>query len=402
MARPLSDLLKALSEEQEERARRLFSENITFISHDHNILAPDMEAFRRSGVTAKEVHISRDGQTMADRRTFFSSATRAALERERQRVGAALEDFPEVPEIADSASSARFLQWALIATDHVLSLIDASNGAMVLAREPDDIVSAKRAGAVAVVLGSEGSRFLQDDFDVLHAFHRIGLRHLQLSWAWETSVGAPQSDTSGRGLAPFGRQLVRELNELGVMIDVAHLSYASIREVVDASRVPVMCSHTGALVLNPEQAQCLPDDLMRAIAAKGGIVAVHFMSQMVKPGRHRATLAELMKQFAYIAERIGPEHVGLGPDFTHLDPRTWLNSGITVPYTYAEGAEDITQIPNVVRGLVAVGFSDEEIRGIVGGNLLRLFDSVRRGRSASQAPRPSGAIGERTAGTTPL
>jgi membrane dipeptidase len=111
-----------------------------------------------------------------------------------------------------------------------------------------------------------------------------------------------------------------------------------------------------------------------------------------------------MAQFDYVAERIGPEHVALGPDFTYLDPRMWLNYGITVPYTYAQGVEDITRIPNLVRGLVAHGFSDDEIRGIVGENLLRLFASVRRARSRTFRPRSWNApsVGMLTAGTTPL
>jgi membrane dipeptidase len=394
-----------LTAEQERQAERLFRENISFICHDHNLLLPDLEMLRRSGVTAKEVHISRDGQTMADRRTFLSSATRAALEGERRRVGAATGDLPEdVPDIADAAHSGRFLHWALIALDHILSAIAESGGGLVLALEPEDVVEAKRRGVAALLIGTEGSRLLQDSFEVLRALHRLGLRHLQLTWAWETSVGTPQSDRSGRGLSDYGLDLVRELNDLGVMIDVAHLSYASMADVLRTSRAPILCSHTGALALNPEQTVCIPDHLLDAIAERKGIVAVHFMSQIVKPGRHRATFAELMAQFTYIAERIGPEHVALGPDFTQLDPRMWLNAGITVPFMYAEGVEDVTRIPNVVRGLVAAGFADDEVRGILGGNLLRLFGTVRAARSGASRPRPwdARAAGALTAGTTPL
>ena len=141
-----------------------------------------------------------------------------------------------------------------------------------------------------------------------------------------------QSDTSGRGLTDFGRDLVSELNDLGVMIDVAHLSYASIAETVHTSRVPVLASHTGALALNHEQTVCLPDEIMQAVAEAGGVVGIHFMSQIVKPGRHRATFAELLAQFEYVAKLIGPQHVALSPDYSYLDPRMWENAGITIPY----------------------------------------------------------------------
>jgi membrane dipeptidase len=382
----------------EDRAQRLFRDSISFICHDHDLLRADIERFPRSGVTAKQVHITCDGQIYADQDTFWSSATPQQLVRERARVGASTE---ALPKLIDPLASGIFLRSALIALEHVRAQIDASDGGLVLALEPEDIVAAKRAGAAALLIGTEGSRLIQNDLGVLRALHRLGLRHLQLSWAWETSAGTPQSDTSGRGLTEFGRALVRELNDLGILVDVAHLSYASIAEVVETSRVPVLCSHTGALAINPEQTVCLPDELIKKIGDSRGVVAIHFMSQIVKPGRHRAKFSELMAQITHVCRLIGPENVGLAPDYGPLDPRMWTNYGITVPYSFAEGVEDIGQMANVARGLVAEGFADDEIRGILGGNLLRLFADVRRARRAV-AGFEENALGSRTAGTTPL
>lgn len=396
MATAVADLTRS----EAERAARLFREGVSFICHDHDLLPAGLDALRRSGVTAKQLHISCDGQIYADRSTFLSSATRDQLIRERKRVGASVDDLP--PPV-DFVASGLYLRAAVIAIEHVREQIEASDGGLVLALEPRDIREAKERGAAAILLGSEGSRLIQDSFEVLRALHRLGLRHLQLSWAWETSVGTPQSDASGRGLTKFGRDLVGELNDLGVMIDVAHLSYASIAEVVATSRVPVLCSHSGALALNPEQTVMLPDDLMRKIADAGGVVAVHFMSQIVKPGRHKATFAELMKQFRYLIDLIGPEHVACGPDFAYLDPRMWENAGITVPFSYAEGVDDITHMENVTRGLVSLGLSDKQVLAVQGENLLRLFEDVRRAATRDHGrPIPPGPIGERTAGTTPL
>jgi membrane dipeptidase len=156
--------------------------------------------------------------------------------------------------------------------------------------------------------------------------------------------------------------------------------------------------------LNPEQTVLLPDALLGGIAASGGVVAIHFMSQIVKPGRDKATFAQLMAQFDYVANLIGPEHVACGPDYALLDPRMWENQGISVPFCFAEGVEDIRGMRNVARGLVAHSFDDKAVSGILGGNLLRLFETVRgqADRRPDRHAPPRGLPGARTAGTTPL
>jgi membrane dipeptidase len=390
-----------LSVEQEQRAAALFDDSIVFICHDHNILQEDIEPMFAAGVTAKQLHVSVDGQLWADRDTFLASATSQQLARERARVGAI---GTVDPPVGAFVSSGQFLSAAMTALDYAYWQVDNSAGRIVLAREPDDIREAKRSGAVALLLGSEGSRLIDDKLEVLRMLVRLGLRHLQLSWAWETSVGTPQSDTSGRGLTDFGRDVVRELNDLGVIVDVAHLSYRSIEDVLEVSRTPVLCSHSGAAALNPEQTLLLPDELLRGIAASGGVVAIHFMSQIVKPGRDKATFAQLMAQFDYVANLIGPSHVACGPDYALLDPRLWENQGITVPFCFADGVEDVGGMRNVARGLVAHGFDDQDVRGILGENLLRLFETVRANadrRPSRRSPR-RGAAGALTVGTTPL
>lgn len=386
---------------QDQRADALYQDSVVFICHDHNILAEDIQAMFGAGVTAKQLHISLDGQVWADRETFLGSATAQQLVRERERVGAV--GAVEAPSRA-FVSSGQFLSAAITALDYVYWQVENSGGRMVLALEAEDILAAKRNGAVALLLGSEGSRLIDDKLEVLRMLVRMGLRHLQLSWAWETSVGTPQSDTSGRGLTDFGRDLVHELNDLGVIVDVAHLSYRSIEDVLAVSRSPVLCSHSGAAALNAEQTVLLPDDLLRGIAANDGVVAIHFMSQIVKPGRDKASFSQLMAQFDYVVDLIGAEHVACGPDYGLLDPRMWENQGITVPFCFADGVEDIGGMRNVARGLVALDLDDRAVRGILGENLLRLFETARAQANQDRArwtPRRS-AVGTLTAGTTPL
>jgi membrane dipeptidase len=400
-----------LNEAQEERARRLHAESLVFVSHDHEIRAEDIALMRQGGVTAKQLQISLDGQIWADIDTFVSSAPRVSLQREYQRKveeGSASGHYARLLEKApEVATSTGFLRRSMVALDYVMWQVERSNGQLRIAFEPADIVKAKRDGASILVLGSEGARLIEERFEVLRMLVRLGLRHLAISWAWDTPIGAPQSDRSGKGLTAFGKDLVRELNHLGVIVDVAHLARRSIWDVLETSTVPIHMAHSGAEALNPEQGKTvlLPDDLLKAIAAQGGVVGVHFMSHFVKPGRNQASVAELVRQLDYLTDLIGSDHVACSPDYLKLDPRTWENQGLAgpSPFSYPPGLGDISGFLNVTRGMVAGGFDDKDIKNILGASLLTLFGVVREkaGRTAEvYSPEPK-CIGDATDGTTP-
>ena len=400
-----------LTEDQEERARRLHRDSLVFVSHDHEIRAEDIARMRDGGVTAKQLQISLDGQIWTDVDTYVSSAPRVSIKREYERKrdeGVAAVHYANLLDRAPEVStSTGFLRRALVALDYVMWQVERSEGRLRIALEPADVVAAKRDGASILVLGSEGSRLIEERFEVLRTLVRFGLRHLAISWAWDTPVGAPQSDRSGRGLTDYGKELVRELNRLGVIVDVAHLARRSISDVLEATTAPIHMAHSGAEALNPEQGKTvlLPDDMLKAIAAQGGVVGVHFMSHFVKPGRAQASVADLVRQLEYLTELIGSEHVACSPDYLKLDPRTWENQGLAgpSPFSYPPGLADIGGFLNVTRGMVAGGFADDDIRNILGASLLRLFTDVRAcatGTPAEYSPQPR-SIGEATEGTTP-
>lgn len=396
-----------LSRADEERAQRLHRETTVFICHDHALFPKDFEAMARGGVTAKQLMLSVDARLHTDRETFLASVRGRGYGREVRRHERSLPGVDDAVSVKPlgATESDGFLRSALVAFDYVYWQVERSGGRLRIALEPDDVVAAKRDGAQTLVLGSEGSRLLEDRLEILRMLHRLGLRHLQLSWAVETTVGAPQSDRSGRGLTDFGKDLVRELNRLGIIVDVSHLAPRSQYDAIELSRSPVLNSHTGATALNPTQPQLLDDDLIKTFAAKDGVMAMHFHSGLVKPGRHQAKFDELMAQFEYVAKLAGTDHVACGPDYLDLqDSRLWENQGITTPFTMTEGVEDIGKFLNVTRGLVSRGFSDDDIRKMLGGNLLRLFRATRA--SASARPwdyRPHAAgIGASTGGITAL
>jgi membrane dipeptidase len=395
-----------LSPSDEERAHRLHRESTVFVCHDHSIFPENVEAMARGGETAKQLMLSVDARLHADRETFLESIRGRSYAREAKRhertVGVADEEVG-VRALGPTESDG-FLKSALVAMDYVYWQVERSRGKLRVALEPDDVRAAKKDGAIALVLGSEGSRLIEDRLEVLRMLYRLGTRHLQLSWALETTIGAPQSDKSGRGLADFGKDVVRELNRLGMMVDVSHLAPQAQYDALALSSTPVLNSHTGASALNPSQPQLLDEDLIKAFAAQGGVMAMHVHSQLVKPGRHQAKFDELMAQFEHVIKLAGADHVACGPDYLDLrDARLWENQGIDTPFSMTEGVEDISKMPNVTRGLVSRGYSDDDIRKVMGGNLLRLFDKVHaaRGEASSSYPRPEG-FGVATGGTSPL
>ena len=400
-----------LNAEQEERARRLHRESLVFVSHDHEIRAEDIALMRPGGVTAKQLQISLDGQIWADIDRFVSSAPRESLRREYQRKvdeGSASEHYAKLLEMApEESTSTGFLRRSLVALDYVMWQVETSKGTLRIAFEPADIVKAKKDGASILVLGSEGARLIEERLEVLRVLVRFGLRHLAISWAWDTPIGAPQSDRTGRGLTDFGKDLVRELNNLGVIVDVAHLARQSIWDALATSRAPIHMAHSGAEALNPREGRTvlLPDDMLKAIAAQGGVVGVHFMSHFVKPGRDQASVMDLVRQLSYLTELIGSDHVACSPDYLKLDPRTWENQGLAgpSPFSYPPGLGDISGFLNVTRGMVAAGFADEDIANILGASLLRLFGDVRKcatGTPPTYSPQPK-RIGDATEGITP-
>ena len=264
-----------LSEGDEARAIELHRRSTVMVVHDHSFGLDDIERMRAGGVTAKQLHLSVDVRLWGTPELFRSTVASGTSSSEAA---------------SDPAHSDGFLKSALIALDHVRRVAASSGGYIIVALEPDDIIAAKTAGGIALMLGSEGARMTEYRLEVLRAWADLGLRHLQLSWAIDHPLGADQRDRSGRGLTPLGRAFVRELNRLGLIVDVSHLSYASILDAVEESAVPVLNGHSGASALNDTQPQLMPDHVIRAMAARHGVVAIHFMSQMVKPGRTKASL----------------------------------------------------------------------------------------------------------------
>lgn len=256
------------------------------------------------------------------------------------------------------------------ATNEALRLIDAfylaldeNPDTLLLATMAADVEQAKAEGKVAGVLSLEGSEAMEGDLAMLRTFHRLGLRALGLTWNWRNQAadGLGESRTGG-GLTEFGVALVREANRLGIILDIAHLAPAGVRDVLELSEAPVVASHANARALCDHRRN-LTDEQLEGIAASGGLVAVTYVPSFLAEDSQTASLEQVLDHIDYIVKTIGVDHVGLGSDFDGF--------GGMLP-----GLEDATHMPALTAGLVNRGYTDEQVIKILGGNYLRIFHQV--------------------------
>src|SRR5690606_2452516 len=176
------------------------------------------------------------------------------------------------------------LQRFMRALDHTYSEVDESDD-FVIARTVEDIRQAKRDGRIAIIICLEGAAPLEDEISYLRNFHRLGLRCLGLTHDMRNGLGDGIRERSAGGLTHFGVRVISECNRLGIVVDVSHLSDLGTREAADISSQPIIASHSNARALCSHPRN-LPDDLIRDIAKKGGMVAFHALDALVSDDPH--------------------------------------------------------------------------------------------------------------------
>jgi membrane dipeptidase len=333
-----------LDSRQEERARRLHQESIILLAHDHFLPPHDLNELRRGGVTAKVL------MTVVDARAWSKDP------RDYQR---------SISEFQGWFSYARGVyQQALAAIE--------STRQFRLIRSAQDVLDAKQQGQVGILLGAEGGKLIEDRLENMSTLYDMGLRHVLLSWAYDNQITAGELDKEGKGLTEFGRRVVPEMNRLGMIIDITHISRPAMHEVLELSTRPVLNSHS-ALKSISHRIPAMTEEEIRRLADRGGVFALHFMTHMLT-GRFtpQAQLEDLLVQIAAIAKIGGIDCLALGPDYlpyTEEFKRNTEQPNLSFPV----GLESPAELLNLTRGLVAQDYSDEAIHKILGGNLLRLF-----------------------------
>jgi membrane dipeptidase len=305
-----------------------------------------------------------------------------------------------------------------------LDLIDATDQQVArhadvlgLASTADDVERLHRGGKIAVLMGVEGGHEIQGDLRALDIFYRLGVRYMTLTHTRNDELADSSGDKpQWKGLSPLGRQAVARMNQLGMMVDISHVSDDTFYAALALSKAPLIASHSScrALCNAPRN---MTDDMIRALAKNGGVMDINFYAGFLSPA-YRDAFAKIEKQvdrqiseergryakqgkrlpypeevrierrftkdlpapsYTAIADHIehavkvgGIDHVGLGSDFDGID-------------TPPRGMEDVSMIPALVRELARRGYSEEDLEKILGGNVLRVMRQVEQVAHQQQA-----------------
>jgi membrane dipeptidase len=268
--------------------------------------------------------------------------------------------------------------------------IDANSGDVLLATSTDDIRTAKATDREAIIFGPQNTEFIGTDLNYLGTFYDLGVRILQLTYQRQNWVGAGCGERGDGGLSRFGRELVREMDELGILVDLSHCGPRTAADAMEASRNPVVFSHAHPNALAPH-IRAKDDDLLRALAAKGGVIGVTALSAFLydpERPKERPDLRRVVRHLEYLIDLIGVDHVGIGLDFDETNTpekhaaahreNPELDTGWGWDDRRAHDLTNAAEELNVTRALVAAGFSDGDIAKILGQNFLRVFDQVWR------------------------
>jgi membrane dipeptidase len=281
---------------------------------------------------------------------------------------------------------------------------------LVLATTAVEVRKAQEQGKIAVLMGMEGGHMIDDDLGVLRMYAELGVRYLTLThfqnnhWA-DSSTAAPEHN----GLTDFGKEVVRELNRLGVMVDISHVADKTFYDALEISKAPLMASHSSCRAIS-DHPRNMGDDMIRALASKGGVIQINyeitFLSQEARDKKaadgervenidrefdklcgentaceirereridreamERGELPQvswqkIVEHIDHVVKLVGPDHVGLGSDF----------DGASMPL----GMDDVSKLPRLTEALLSKGYREEDIEKILGGNLLRVMEEAER------------------------
>jgi membrane dipeptidase len=211
---------------------------------------------------------------------------------------------------------------------------------------------------------------IEESLDNLRMLYNAGVRYMTLTHAKPTKwAGSSGKGTPNTGLTDLGKQVVREMNRLGMMVDISHVSDKTFWDVIEVSTAPLIASHSSCRAL-ADVPRNMTDEMIAALGKKGGVIHINFNCEFIRKGagrKKRVTLDEVVAHIEHAVKIAGIDHVGLGSDFDGID---------CAPV----GLDDVSKFPNLTRALIAKGYKPEEIRKLMGENTLRVMREIASAR----------------------
>ncbi len=357
-----------------------------------------------------DTHIDAPGGLMNHWAELGGDAAKFEFDYPKARKGGLDVAFMSIYTSARQDSEGTAWQTANEMIDAVEALAARNPDKFALLRSPKDVEKLRQGGRVLLPLGMENGAPIGDDLSQVKFFFDRGVRYITLAHSAANRIADSSYGVERKwhGLSPFGKRVVAEMNRLGIMVDVSHISDESAKETIALSKAPVIASHSAFRHFTPDFERNISDELAKAVAAKGGVVQIPFGIAFVNPISAANTQAHfraindfnkrnaelkaagkptesqdafeeawakahpvpptkidaVLDQIDYAVKLIGVDHVGIGSDFDGVDGE--LPDGLRTAADY----------PNFVAGLQARGYKDEDIRKILGGNLLRVWAAV--------------------------
>jgi len=371
-----------LAKDQEKRARRLHEESIII-----NMLA--------SGLVGSEAFTEEMDKQLKDDYELFNDfwvrtmglGMSAVLQKAVRGEFPALKDWWDISGVTVNTAELRpqaniwsdLAMWTS-AFDHLDWLIKVMT--------TDDIRRAKAEGKHAALLHIQCTDWLNGNLDMLNTMSEFGFKAIQLTYNTMNLIGSGFTERTDAGISNFGALVIQRMNQLGLLIDTGHCGHQTTLDACALSKQPVIASHTMAKgVFDHERAKS--DDELLALAKSGGVIGIA-MTPFLITGAEIATMEHYLNQLDYVVKLTGWEHVGIGTDWPFQLPG-WAQKHMTryvvqfiglrpehrwIDKTTTQGYVDCRDFINITRGLVARGYTDEQIRGILGGNWLRVMDAV--------------------------
>lgn len=263
----------------------------------------------------------------------------------------------------DEAALQMATDYAIERLNQVIRQQALNPGRMAIATTPQEILETKRLGKKAICLGIENGYALGKRIENLRMFKDMGVSYITLCHNGDNDIcDSARGNREWNGLSPFGKEVVKEMNRLGIMVDISHAAESTFYDTLETSQVPIIASHSSARLLC-DHPRNLTDDQLRALAAHGGVAQICLYKGFINEDAEKASLTDAIRHINHIVNLVGIDHVGIGSDFD--------GDGEVI------GCSATNELINITVRLLEEGYTDEDICKIWGGNLLRVMTSVQ-------------------------